>query len=723
MELILVVVGAIVVTAIAHRRGLEPALVLVVVGFVVSFTPGFEGIELESEVLLSVVLPPLLYSAALDFSFPTFLRNIRPILGLGIGLVVVTAFTVAAVTPLLVPTLTFGTALVLGAVVAPPDAVTAVAVGRKLGLPRKVMAILTGESLVNDAAALSLFSIAVAQIAGTEAYIENPLLLFGYSAVLGPLVGAALGYITLWIRRRLAHPGLETIQGLVVPFAAFISAEHFHASGVLAVVVAGFVVGHGSIESGYQTRLQERYVWNSVDMLLEAFVFAYIGLQLRFVLEELHEAHESLVEVALASLVVLVIILIIRPASVFLMFGRGVLSRKVENKLSVPVPARGGRGALGTRRRGRPRRLRALADDRSLTWQENVVVSWTGMRGVVTLAAASGIPLTTIHGAPFPERATIQAIAFAVSVGTLLLQGLTLPLLIRWLRSSFEHDYSPTPPRRRAEQIVHVAADEVLEEFAENPPQGLDAATLTNIRLTIARHSQDADEMPDPESHTPRAEVFSALYREVLSAQRTALITERDEGRISDEAVRAMLEQARPSGGRCVSAAGEPVLVRRADIESHENAWRNASLRLFAVGRLEASEVPPPKPPPQSPPSPPPQLSPPQPPPSPPPSPPSKPTRHPRQRPVRRRSRRNSRRRNHFRSPGRRSPLRACRRTSHQRAAPSRGPMRPRRGQVSTTARSTSPREPDGRRRGRRGSSSGCAPTGLAMPRFRGLRS
>ena len=543
MELILVVVGAIVVTAIAHRRGLEPALVLVVVGFVVSFTPGFEGIELESEVLLSVVLPPLLYSAALDFSFPTFLRNIRPILGLGIGLVVVTAFTVAAVTPLLVPTLTFATALVLGAVVAPPDAVTAVAVGRKLGLPRKVMAILTGESLVNDAAALSLFSIAVAQIAGTEAYIENPLLLFGYSAVLGPLVGAALGYITLWIRRRLAHPGLETIQGLVVPFAAFISAEHFHASGVLAVVVAGFVVGHGSIESGYQTRLQERYVWNSVDMLLEAFVFAYIGLQLRFVLEELHEAHESLTEVALASLVVLVIVLVIRPACVFLMFGRGVLSRMVENSSAFRCPRRtlAVRSAVddGEAAQAAGAGRRPLAD---VAGERGGVVDGHARRGHAR--GRVGHPLTTIGGTAFPERATIQAIAFAVSVGTLLLQGLTLPLLIRWLRSSFEHDYvADAAETAKAEQIVHVAADEVLEQFAENPPQGLDAATLTHIRLTIARHSQDADEMPDPESHTPRAEVFSALYREVLSAQRTALITERDEGRISDEAVRAMLER------------------------------------------------------------------------------------------------------------------------------------------------------------------------------------
>jgi NhaP-type Na+/H+ or K+/H+ antiporter len=159
----------------------------------------------------------------------------------------------------LVP-LSFGTALVLGAIVAPPDAVTAVAVGRKLGLPKRVMAILTGERLINDAAALTLFTIAVVQVAGGETFFENPLLLFGFSAAVGPIVGAALGYVTLWIRRRLANPGLETVQGLVVPFAAFICAEELHASGVLAVVVAGFVVGDGTLAAGYQTRLQERYV-------------------------------------------------------------------------------------------------------------------------------------------------------------------------------------------------------------------------------------------------------------------------------------------------------------------------------------------------------------------------------------------------------------------------------------------------------------------------------
>lgn len=539
MELILVVVAAILVTAVAHRRGLEPALIIVMLGSAVSFIPEFHPPELDSHILLSVVLPPLLYSAALDFSFPTFLRNIKPILGLGVGLVVVSAFTVAAVSSwLVVVPLTFGTALVLGAIVAPPDAVTAVAVGRKLGLPKRVMAILTGESLINDAAALALFSVAVAQVAGSHTFIENPLLLFGYSAVVGPIVGAALGYSTLWIRRRLANPGLETIQGLMVPFAAFILAEEIHASGVLAVVVAGFVVGNGTLQAGYQTRLQERYVWNAVDVLLEAAVFAYIGLHLRFVLEDLREAHESLVHVFGAAAIILFIVLAIRPLSVFLMFGRGKLWERLrrhhaEADQASPVWKMA------------PTRWRDRIDHRSLSWQENVVVSWTGMRGVVTLAAAAAIPVTTASGEPFPERATIQAVAFVVAIGTLLIQGWTLPLLIRRLnlsRFSDDHEFD-RGEEVKAEKVVHDAADRVLDAFRANPPAELRPEVVDELYRVISRHSQDADEMPDPEAQTKRAAAFSALYREVLAAQRADLIGERDAGRIEDEAVRGMLDR------------------------------------------------------------------------------------------------------------------------------------------------------------------------------------
>jgi monovalent cation/hydrogen antiporter len=543
VELILVVVGAIVVSAIAHRRGLEPALIIVVVGIAVSFVPGFEALELDSHILLSVVLPPLLYSAALDFSFPRFLRNITPILGLGVGLVVVTAFTVAAVSSFLaVVPLTFATALVLGAVVAPPDAVSAVAVGRKLGLPKRVMSILTGESLINDAAALTLFSVAVAHVAGGRTFIENPFLLFAYSSALGPLVGAALGYVTLWIRRRLESPALETVQGLMVPFAAYILAEEMHASGVLAVVVAGFVVGGGTVDAGYQTRLQERYVWSSLDVLLEAFVFAYIGLNLRFVLVD---AHGSLTLVAVSSAVVLLIVLVVRPLSVFAIFGRGLLSNQFEKRLSVLIPRAGVSDAPESGRPSRAtRKWRSGIDSRALSWQEIVVVSWAGMRGVVTLAAAAAIPVTTVWGEPFPERATIQAIAFVVGVGTLLLQGATLPLLIHRLDLSSDHDRALVDAEiQKVKRVVNDAAENVLVEFEAHPPAGLDLQVLAEIRNTIARQSQEADEMRDRQAHRLRGAIYARLYRDVLSAQRRALIDERDAGLVDDEAVRAMLER------------------------------------------------------------------------------------------------------------------------------------------------------------------------------------
>ncbi|MCH5643435.1 MULTISPECIES: sodium:proton antiporter [unclassified Gordonia (in: high G+C Gram-positive bacteria)] len=546
--LILVLVGAIIVTAAADRRGMQPALIIVLIALGVSFIPGLPQVELDSDILLTVVLPPLLYSAALGFSFPNFLRNIKPILGLGVAMVVITAFAVGAVAALLVPEFTFLLALLLGAIVAPPDAVTAVAIGRKLGLPKRLMAILTGESLVNDAAALSLFAIAISQIANTHAFIDNPLLLFGYNALLGPVVGVVLGLVTLWIRRHLRNPALETVQGFVVPFAAFLAAEHLHASGVLAVVIAGFVVGSGSVHAGYQTRLQERYVWNSVDVLLEAFVFAYIGLQLRFIIEDLREARESLVQIGVASLLVLAVVLVIRPICVFAMFGRGVVSRRLgEGMGGVQVHANPRRPAAARSTRTtktRWARLRERIDNRPLTWQEATVVAWTGMRGVVTLAAASGIPVTLESGEPFPERSAIQAIAFVVAVGTILIQGPTLPWLIGRLHLHNEdeerYDHEQT---ERAERIVQIAAQVVIDDFVKNPPAGLDNATVDYIKETVARQSRDVEEMPDPDAHTARTDAFAALYRDVLLAQRDSLVENRDAGAVEDEAVRAMLER------------------------------------------------------------------------------------------------------------------------------------------------------------------------------------
>ena len=542
--LILVLVGAVIVTSFADKRGMQPALIIIVVALAVSFIPGVPHVELESEILLTVVLPPLLYSAALGFSFANFVRNIRPILGLGVAMVVITAFAVGFVTSLVVPEFTFTLALLLGAIVAPPDAVTAVAIGRKLGLPKRLMSILTGESLVNDAAALSLFAIAISQIASTHSFIENPLALFGYNAVIGPIVGLLVGFATLWIRRHLANPALETVQGFVVPFAAFIAAEHIHSSGVLAVVIAGFFVGSGSVRAGYKTRLQERYVWHSVDVLLEAFVFAYIGLQMRFIIEDLREARESLVHIAWASVIVLVIVLAIRPICVFAMFGRAVVSRRIDAAVNTETPADPRRSARSAGSGKKPSRWTGKIDRRSLTWQESTVVAWTGMRGVVTLAAASGIPLTVASGEAFPERSAIQAIAFVVTIGTILIQGTTLPWMIARLnlRNEQEERYD-LEQTVLAEKIAHRASEDVLAGFVADPPAGLDADTVAMIQETVARQTHDAEEMPDPEKHNRRTDAFIGLYRDVLAAQRAALVIDRDEGKIEDEAVRAMLER------------------------------------------------------------------------------------------------------------------------------------------------------------------------------------
>ena len=524
VQLLLVIITAITVTGLAHRRGLQAPLVVVAVGLVASFVPGLPRLELHPEIILGIVLPPLLYSTALEFSIPGFVRNLGPILRLGVGLVVVSAFAVGGVASLVVPGLGFGAALVLGAVVAPPDAVTAVAIGRKLGVPKPVMTILTGESLVNDAAALTLFSVAVAGITGTHNLLDDPVLFFGYSTLVGVGVGLVLGRAVHWIRTHLGDPGLETVLGLIVPFAAYLLAEELHASGVLAVVLAGFTLGHGSAGSGYATRLQERQVWRSLDVLLEAFVFAYMGLQLRFVIDDVIDQGEPLGQLFAAAGLVLLVVIAVRPTWVFLVFVSRLLLRRVSHR---PLPAATG------------------------TWKHNALISWTGMRGVVTLAAASGVPLTTANGTPFPGRANIQFVAFVVAVGTLMIQGITLPRLVRWLAiSTLDEEAAEKSERQRALTISRQAGRRAVEELLADPPAGLDPALL-RIMADRVREAQEArtaylpggDAAEREAAGTELARALTLMRKRMLSAQRAALIDERNEGTLDDAVLRDLLEQ------------------------------------------------------------------------------------------------------------------------------------------------------------------------------------
>ncbi len=533
-------IAAVAVAGFAKRFELQVPLVLVAVGSVASFIPGVPHVTLAPDLILGVVLPPLLYSAALDFSFVSFRKNLGHILRLGIVMVLVTTLAVGYFANWLVPELTLGAALVLGAVVAPPDAVAAVAVGRKLGLPSRMMAILTGESLVNDAAALTLFTLAVASVTGKKIAIDSPILFFAYEIIGGVLVGLILSRIVRFVRTRIQDSALETVLGLVLPFAAYLAAEEIHASGVLAVVTAGFVLGRVTADVAVTTRIQERQVWPTLDLLLEAFVFAYMGLQLKFVISEVERDGLPVLHIFAYALLILVVVIAVRPAWIFVNTGRRAAMRSVFGVRNVKNS-----DALG------------------LTWKQNLVLSWAGMRGVVTLAAASGVPLATVAGDPFPGRAVIQAVAFVVAVGTLVIQGLTLPLLIRRLDVADPHEEQWTDEQQAlARTISRSAAETYLTEAARSGVPGASKesveAVLERVRRSV-RARLDAEETEDHEERVAAAgALFDTLRRNVLGAQRDALVKARDSGELDDEVLRHVLD-----GLDVEEAAAEARLERR----------------------------------------------------------------------------------------------------------------------------------------------------------------
>ena len=543
-QLLIVMIAAIAVTIVAERRNIQAPLLLVFIGLLASFIPGLDRFELEPEIILTVVLPPLLFSAAREFSLMSFLRRLGSIINLGVFLVLLTALAVGAAAGSFIPGMTVATALVLGAVVAPPDAVTAVAVGRKLNLPGQMMTVLKGESLINDAAALTLFTFAVASVAGTKLPIPNFLIYLLYSSFAGIAVGVVIGAIVHRMRLRLENASLSTVLGILVPFTAYLVAEEFGASGVLAVVAAGLLLGNESREVTFTARIQERQFWRSTDALLEAFVFAYIGLQLRFVIEEAHASGMPAGRLALFSAGVLAIVIVVRLAWVFLT-GRIAAWRDgaIRRRLAALTPAERARRKA---RRGPLSRWARLRDDEHehmfellppFGWKENLIIGWTGMRGVVTLAAAAGIPLLTSSGAAFPGRDIVQAVAYAVAIGTLLLQGLTLPWLIRRLALS-----APAEERQRAaqhqlaEKLAQQASIAAVEAFRErhDDPRMRRVGDAMLARLKAQQILQKSGEWPEESMHE--------VAKDMLTAQRAALIRARDEGRLDDEVMREVLE-------------------------------------------------------------------------------------------------------------------------------------------------------------------------------------
>ncbi|BCI51289.1 Na+/H+ antiporter [Mycolicibacterium litorale] len=517
-SLLAVLVAALLLAAVARRADVSAPLALVVAGLAAGLIPGVPDIQLDPDLVLYVVLPPLLWSAGLESSYVALRRNVRSIGMLAVGLPLATTFAVGVVAYWTVPELTVAAALTLGAIVAPPDAVSATAVGRRLGLPRRLMTLLGGESLLNDATALTAYKVALGLAIGGAASWTGGLATFALAAVGGVAVGGVLGALIVYVRARLSDPLAESALGLVAPFGIYLLAEEVHGSGVLAVVVAALILGQHSTNAGYATRLQDAAVWRAVQLLLESFAFLLIGLQLPKVVEEL--AGISAVVLTVASLAVLATVIAVRIVWVFLFaYLPRMIVPAVRDREPEPRPA------------------------------QIFVVAWAGMRGVVSLAAAFAVPATTLTGAQFPGRPQLVFLTFVVVVGTLLLHGLTLPWLIRRLGVQGDEAHTDAVAAAAAQDKAARAAAERLDEILDRQRADgtLDdvherAAEILRAWNTRRRNSAweqlGRDETDIGESP---AAAFRRLRLEMLAAERATLIAERDSGHIDDEVLRSVL--------------------------------------------------------------------------------------------------------------------------------------------------------------------------------------
>ncbi|MBB1158510.1 Na+/H+ antiporter [Amycolatopsis sp. DR6-1] len=499
------VLTVLLVTVVARRMDWSAPLCLVAVGVGVSFIPGVPQYELDPEIVLIGLLPPLLYSASIQTSLIAFRKLRGPIALLSVGLVVFTAFGVGLVAWLVVPGLPLAAGIALGAVVAPPDAVAASVVARRVGMPRKLVRLLEGESLFNDAAALVALRTAIAAIAGAVSLWQVGLD-FLLAAAGGIVVGFLVGLIVTYVRAKLEDTLTDTALSFAVPFAAYLLAEAVHGSGVLAVVVTGLIQGHQTprIQSG-PSRLASRLNWETVQFLLENMVFLLIGLQVRGILHEVGKSGLSLWQLVGICAAVLAATILTR---MLWMVGIGVVKRLLDT--------------LGVER------------GKVWPWRYSAVIAWAGMRGVVTLAAAFVLPADT------PQRAVLVLAAFVVVAGTLVVQGMTLPPLIRRLRLP-----RPDPAEDALQEaaVLHDmtrAALTKLEELRrpEDPPE-----VIERLRDRLQGRSDAAWEQLGRQSalaETP-SDAYRRLRVQLLEAEREVFLKARDRGSADDAVLRRVL--------------------------------------------------------------------------------------------------------------------------------------------------------------------------------------
>jgi Na+/H+ antiporter len=496
------------VAVVAQRLKTAPSILLVVAGIALALIPGLPPVELAPELVLLVLLPPLIYSAGVSMSWREFRFNLRPITLLAFGCVVFTTCAVAAAVHYLLGW-QWGVAFVLGAIVAPPDVVAPLAIARRLALPRRLLVVLEGEGLANDATALILYRFAVLSISTGAFSLSKAGGTFGL-IVLGEIFyGIGVGWLSLRLRQWADNPRVEITLSLMTPYLAYWIPEHLGGSGVLATVAAGLYVSwNGPRLIPAATRLQGIFFWDLIIYLIEGFVFLITGLQARTLIEKAHDFPVTellLVTAITAAIAILARFVWIYPATYL-------------PRLLIPPLAR---------------------RDPSPPWQQTFVLGFTGVRGVVSLAAALAIPLTIDSGAPFPHRDVILFATFGVIIITLVGQGMMLPTVIRWLRIG----HHGKAEHRREQEAELAARNEAIRHSRHHLQKIAKERKLSRevVDFLNARHDQRARLIPsDLDDGLAHMRVGNDLRRELIAHERDFLYELLRDGKITDESRRRL---------------------------------------------------------------------------------------------------------------------------------------------------------------------------------------
>ena len=498
-----------IVTALAQvtdKIKIPYPILLVLAGIGIGLIPGLPTVSLNPDVVFLIFLPPVLYAAAWTTSLPDFKKSLRAISLLAIGCVLFTTTMVAIIAHYFIPGFGWAESFVLGAIISPPDAVAAAAATKGLGIPRQITTILEGESLVNDATGLIAYRYGIGAAASGTFIFWLAGINFFYVAGFGIILGLIVGVIFLWIHKITPdNPLADTTLTFLTPYTAYLVAEEFHASGVLAVVVAGLLLSQRASEVfNHQTRLQANFVWQTVIFLLNGLIFILIGLQLPLILKEIGRI--SIIDLLWYGTLISLATIIVR---IIWVYPGAYLPRWFSKRI----------------------RQRELRPDPKLV----SVVAWSGMRGVVSLAAALALPLTVGEKKlPFPNRDIIIFLTFSVIFSTLVLQGLTLPKLIRWL--GIKQGDEELHEEHQARLKVAFA---MIEHIEENYALALSEDALNQIKtryeIRIQRIRKDQTNQKITEQQIAE---FQLLLQELVTTERKVLLRMKKAGEISDEVLR-----------------------------------------------------------------------------------------------------------------------------------------------------------------------------------------